>query len=130
MLSTSLSLSLYLSISLSLLSLSLSPLSLSHRPPCCSNRCDHGCCVVGSKMYVSCGSGGENVWYSDLYYLDLRTLEWTKVEMEGNSPKPRDYLTLCSLSNLVSHQQPAGHSDCIVMYLPISAVPCYVRRLQ
>ena len=64
-------------------------------------RCDHGSCVVGSRMYVSGGSGGENVWYSDLYYLDLRTLEWTKVEMEGKPPQPRDYLTLSPLSNLV-----------------------------
>ena len=64
-------------------------------------RCDHGSCVVGSRMYVSGGSGGENVWYSDLYYLDLQTLEWTKVEMEGKPPQPRDYLTLSPLSNLV-----------------------------
>ena len=64
--------------------------------------CDHGCCLVGSKMYVSGGSGGENVWYNDLHYLDLCTLEWTKVDIEGESPQPRDYLTLCALSNLVS----------------------------
>ena len=53
---------------------------------------------------MSGGSGGENVWYNDLYYLDLRTTEWTKVEMEGNPPQPRDYLTLCHLSNLVRHK--------------------------
>ena len=51
---------------------------------------------------MSGGSGGENVWYNDLYYLDLQTLEWTKLEMEGKPPESRDYLTVCSLSNLVS----------------------------
>lgn len=70
----------------------------------CVVSCDHGCCVVGARMYVSSGSGGENVWYNDLHYLDLQTLEWTKLEMEGNPPQPRDYLTLCSLSNLVGYQ--------------------------
>lgn len=53
-------------------------------------------------MFVSSGSGGENVWYNDVHYLDLQTLEWTRLEMEGNSPQPRDYPTLCSLTNLVS----------------------------
>ena len=53
-------------------------------------------------MFVSSGSGGENVWYNDVHYLDLQTLQWTRLEMEGNSPQPRDYPTLSSLSNLVS----------------------------
>ena len=68
----------------------------------CVYSCDHGCCLVGAKMFISSGSGGENVWYNDLHYLDLHTLQWTRLEMEGNPPQPRDYPTLSSLSNLVS----------------------------
>ena len=78
-------------------------------------------------MYVSCGSGGESVWYNDLFYLDLRTLTWTKVEMEGKSPQPRDYLTLCSLSNLVSHQPAIATLFLLMM---VHCVTCVVLLLQ
>ena len=77
----------------------------------CHCSCDHGCCLVGAKMYVSSGSGGENIWYNDLYYLDLQTLEWTRLEMEGDSPQPRDYLTLSSLSSLVSYYITAADAN-------------------
>ena len=35
------------------------------------SRCDHGCVVLDNRMYIYGGSGGEALWFNDLYYLDL-----------------------------------------------------------
>lgn len=62
-------------------------------------RCDHASVVVGRRMYVTGGSGRDDLWYNDLHQLNLETLEWAAVDMGGIPPKPRDYTTLICLAN-------------------------------
>jgi hypothetical protein len=61
------------------------------------SRCDHGSAVLGNKMFIFGGSGGEDLWLNDLTYLDLDIMQWTVVESTANSPCPRDYLSLLSI---------------------------------
>ena len=53
-------------------------------------------------MYLTAGSGGNELWYNDLHTLNLDTLEWAEVKVEGLLPTPRDYTTLTNLNNWVS----------------------------
>ena len=55
-------------------------------------------------MFVTAGSGGENVWFNDLFSLDLSTKTWTTVDVQGATPTPRDYATLCSVSLAVRNE--------------------------
>ena len=52
-------------------------------------------------MYLTGGSGSDDLFYNDVHVLNLGSLEWVCVEMKGIPPKPRDYTTLTALSNWV-----------------------------
>lgn len=58
--------------------------------------------VVGSKMIVTTGSGSEELWFNDVYALDLGSFQWHMVEPEGAIPGPRDYVTINCISNKVA----------------------------
>lgn len=62
-------------------------------------RCDHASCVVGHRVYVTGGSGSESLWFSDLHFLDVNTLAWEEVALQGPLPAPRDYTAITSLCN-------------------------------
>lgn len=56
-------------------------------------RCDHACTVIGEKFYIFGGSGGENIWFNDLYYFDsgkkhlhLFNHQW-RIELYGDLRK-------------------------------------------
>ena len=70
--------------------------------PFCSSRCDHACVVIGHKMYIIGGSGGNDLWFNDFHMFNLESLEWIPVEMKGIPPQPRDYARLVNLNNWVS----------------------------
>jgi len=38
------------------------------------SRCDHDCTVIGEKFYICGGSGGEAVWFNDIYCFDTGTV--------------------------------------------------------
>ncbi len=65
-------------------------------------RCDHTSVTVGNKLYVTCGSGSDTLWYSDLYTLDLGSYEWACVDVKGIPPVPRDCASLCAVVGQVS----------------------------
>ena len=52
-------------------------------------------------MYVTGGSGSESLWFSDLHFLDVNTLAWEEVALQGPLPAPRDYTAITSLCNWV-----------------------------
>ncbi|XP_065905090.1 uncharacterized protein [Dysidea avara] len=62
-------------------------------------RCDHGCVLVGDRMYVACGSGGNELSYNDVFCLSIATMEWKEVTVSGTPPPCRDYVTVCNLAN-------------------------------
>ena len=73
----------------------------------CDCRCDHASVVMGNKMYVTAGSGSENLWYNDLYTLDLDTNTWVEHHPKTDSaPTPRDYTGATAASARVSSE---GH---------------------
>ena len=67
-------------------------------------RCDHSCTVTGENVMNLCGgNAGDEVWFNDLHRLGLDSLQWTEVEQRGNPPLPRDYSTLVTIDDWVSH---------------------------
>lgn len=67
-------------------------------------RCDHTSVTIGNKLYITCGSGSDTLWYSDLYTLDLGSYEWACVDVKGSPPVPRDCASVCVLVGQVSQQ--------------------------
>ena len=65
-------------------------------------RCDHASVTVGNKLYISCGSGSDTLWFSDLYSLDLGSFEWVCVDVKGTPPIPRDCTSFSVLLGQVS----------------------------
>jgi N-acetylneuraminic acid mutarotase len=68
-------------------------LSASGRAP--EPRGDHCATTAGRKMYIFGGSGGEDVFFNDLYVLDISSLMWTEIYPNGRSPAVREFATLC-----------------------------------
>ena len=59
--------------------------------------------VVGDMMYVTAGSGSEELWFNDFYALDLDCDTWVKYDpQQGSTPTPRDYTSLDVISNKVT----------------------------
>ena len=59
--------------------------------------------VGANKMFVTAGSGSEDLWYNDLYFLDVDSNTW--VEQHPNiddAPTPRDYTGAVVIANRVS----------------------------
>ncbi|XP_031574468.1 rab9 effector protein with kelch motifs-like [Actinia tenebrosa] len=69
-------------------------LKTSGHPP--TPRCDHACTVIGEKFYIFGGSGGENIWFNDLYCFDSVTLVWYFINAQGHLPHPRSLHSLCA----------------------------------
>ena len=54
-------------------------------------------------MFMSCGSGRDDLWYNDVYALNLGTGQWSQLEPVGGvAPSPRDYATISVVANKVS----------------------------
>ncbi|KAK3755606.1 hypothetical protein QZH41_017600 [Actinostola sp. cb2023] len=60
------------------------------------SRCDHDCTVIGEKFYICGGSGGEAVWFNDIYCFDTVTLVWYYINAQGHLPHPRSLHTICA----------------------------------
>jgi len=69
-----------------------------------SCRCDHISVLVGTnKIYVTAGSGSEDLWYNDLYTLDLDSNMWAEQHPNtDHAPTPRDYTGAVAIANRVS----------------------------
>lgn len=69
----------------------------------CLSRCDHSAFVVGGKMVTTAGSGKEDLWFNDVYTLDIDSWVWSKVDPIGTGgPSPRDYTSVTVLADKVS----------------------------
>ena len=58
-----------------------------------SPRFSHGCCVLGTKMYVFGGCSSSNTAFNDLYQLDLRDRKWIRPRTSGLPPSPKECAT-------------------------------------
>ncbi len=58
--------------------------------------------VVGGKLYLSGGSGSDELWFNDLFVLNLESLQWVALETQGEHYTPRDCATITSIANWVS----------------------------
>ena len=54
-------------------------------------------------MFVTAGSGSDDLWYNDIYLLELGSWQWTQVNPTGSvAPSPRDYSTISTIADRVS----------------------------
>lgn len=54
-------------------------------------------------MFMSCGSGRDDLWFNDIHILDLATWQWSQLQPKrGVAPSPRDYATASVIANKVS----------------------------
>lgn len=54
-------------------------------------------------MFVSAGSGSDDLWFNDIFLLDLGSWQWTQVSPVGGvAPSPRDYSTISTVAGRVS----------------------------
>lgn len=53
-------------------------------------------------MFMSCGSGRDDLWYNDVHALNLSTGRWSRLEIGGMAPSPRDYATISVVASKVS----------------------------
>lgn len=73
---------------------------------CACPRCDHSAFVVGGKMVTTAGSGSDDLWFNDVYTLDISgdisSWHWTKVYPKGSvRPSPRDYTSVSVVADKV-----------------------------
>ena len=57
-------------------------------------RFSHGCCIIGTKMYVYGGCSSSNTAFNDLYLLDLREGRWMRPRTSGSPPPPKECATV------------------------------------
>ncbi len=54
-------------------------------------------------MLMSAGSGSEELWYNDIYLLEIGSWQWSKVNLVGDeAPSPRDYSAISTIADRVS----------------------------
>ena len=59
--------------------------------------------VLRGKLFTSCGSGRDDLWFNDIHCLDLATWQWTQLNPKGGvTPSPRDYATVSVFNNKVN----------------------------
>lgn len=56
-------------------------------------RFSHGCCIIGSKLYIYGGCSSSNTAFNDLYLLDLREGRWIRPRTSGTPPPPKECFT-------------------------------------
>lgn len=56
------------------------------------------CCVIDSTMYLFGGHGYEGNT-NGMYKLNIKTLTWSKIDVEGPEPSPRDKCASWSYEN-------------------------------
>ena len=52
-------------------------------------------------MVVTAGSGSDELWFNDVHILDPILWKWTKVELTGAVPSPRDYTAISVIADKV-----------------------------
>lgn len=62
-------------------------------------RFSHGCCVIGTKMYIYGGCSSSNTAFNDLYLLDLREGRWMRPRASGSPPPPKECATVVVYDN-------------------------------
>ena len=62
-------------------------------------RFSHGCCVIGTKMYVYGGCSSTNTAFNDLYLLDLKEGRWMRPRTSGSPPPPKECATVVVYDN-------------------------------
>lgn len=56
-------------------------------------------------MFLSAGSGSDELWFNDVYILEISSWQWNKVNPVGSEvPSPRDYSTISVIADRVSDE--------------------------
>uniref|UniRef100_A0A182QQL7 Kelch domain-containing protein 3 n=1 Tax=Anopheles farauti TaxID=69004 RepID=A0A182QQL7_9DIPT len=83
----------------------------------------HSACIYGERMYIF-GGFEESVdkFSCDVYYLDLRTMQWTYVNTDGEPPSYRDFHS----ATIVNHRMYVfgGRSDAVAPYHSQEEIYC------
>lgn len=64
-----------------------------------SPRFSHGCCIIGTKMYIYGGCSSSNTAFNDLYLMDLREGRWMRPRTSGAPPPPKECATVVGYDN-------------------------------
>ena len=64
-----------------------------------SPRFSHGCCIIGTKMYIYGGCSSSNTAFNDLYLLDLIEERWMRPRTSGSPPPPKECATVVAYDN-------------------------------
>ena len=59
-------------------------------------RCDHAAAVVGDRIFIFGGCGGEAVFFNDVVVFDTNTLSWRHPRVHGRPPAPRGSVSFVS----------------------------------
>jgi N-acetylneuraminic acid mutarotase len=76
-------------------------------------RYGHGCELIGNRMFIIGGKGANQELYRDVYFLDLESWEWSKVNPISTGPSPRmGHATVAVGRKIVVHGGWNGRSEC------------------
>jgi hypothetical protein len=58
--------------------------------------------MMHKKLMLTAGSGSDELWFNDIYALDVVSWQWSKVDPEGGVvPSPRDYASISVIDDRV-----------------------------
>lgn len=67
-------------------------------------------------MVTTAGSGSDDLWFDDVYSLDIGSWQWSKVDPKGGvAPSPRDYTSISVIADKVGWCTYCKHSSLLLL---------------